>query len=172
MSAAGAIAGFADPLTRVLLAGDGFTMSSLEAILGAPLLVRVRRQIEVPARRLPDHVTDALRVPGAERVLLRRSALVTADQRLASVNHVVAVRGPATATGLDDVRVPIGAGLIARGVAQRRRILWAGLRRWPDGRPCAARSYLMVVQDRPLCFVRESFDPDLVPPDHLLEPRS
>ncbi|MFE7740746.1 3-deoxy-7-phosphoheptulonate synthase [Nocardia sp. NPDC057455] len=156
---------FGHPLTRMLLASDGFTTPALSAILGTDLHVRVLRQDAVAAGLLPNTVTDALRVSGADRVLVRHSCLVNADLVTASVNYVVAGRSGAAASGLDDVGVPIGSGLISRGVSQRRHLLRTGVMTWPDGRVCAARAYVMLLGDRPLCYVRESFNPDVVPPD-------
>lgn len=156
---------FGHPHTRMLLASDGFTMPTLEALLGTELEVRVLRQDDLAAGRLPIAVTDALQVSGADRVIVRRSYLVGADMVTASVNYVVAVPEPAAASGLDNVHTPIGTGLISRGVSQRRHILRAGVMRWPDGRLCAARAYIMLLGDRPVCYIREAFNPDVIPPD-------
>ncbi|MBF6191683.1 3-deoxy-7-phosphoheptulonate synthase [Nocardia sp. CDC186] len=157
---------FGHPLTRMLLASDGFTTPALAAILRTDLHVRVLRQDDISAGRLPNTVTDALGVADSDRVLVRRSCLVSADLVTVSVNYVVAVRAGAAASGMDDVRVPIGTGLIARGVSQRRHLLRTGVTRWPDGRLCAARAYVMTLGDRPLCYIRESFNPDVIPPDY------
>jgi chorismate-pyruvate lyase len=157
---------FGHPLTRMLLVSDGFTMPALEAILGTELQVRVLRQDDIAASRLPTTVTDALQLSGTDRVIVRRSCLINSDMVAVSVNHVVAVSGPAAACGVDDVQMPIGYSLISRGVSQRRHILRAGLTRWPDGRLCAAKSYVIVLGDRPLCYIRESFNPAVIPPDH------
>ncbi|RDI60290.1 3-deoxy-7-phosphoheptulonate synthase [Nocardia pseudobrasiliensis] len=160
------IARFDHPLTRMLLASDGFTMPVLEAILGTELEVRVLRQDELSAERLPAVVSDALRSSGNDHVIVRRSCLMDPDMRTVSVNHVVTVSEPAAASGVDDIRMPIGYSLMARGVSQRRSILRVGLARWPDGRACAAKSYVIVLGDRPLCYIRESFNPSVIPPDH------
>ncbi|WP_157106584.1 3-deoxy-7-phosphoheptulonate synthase [Nocardia arthritidis] len=156
---------FGHPLTRMLLASDGFTTPALSAILGTDLQVRVLRQDAVAAGLLPNTVTDALRVSGTDRVLVRHSCLVNADLVTASVNYVVAGRSSAAASGLDDVGMPIGSGLISRGLSQRRRLLRTGVTTWPDGRVCAARAYVMLLGDQPLCYIRESFNPDVIPPD-------
>ncbi|MBF6302227.1 hypothetical protein IU459_32500 [Nocardia amamiensis] len=150
----------------MLLASDGSTMPVLEAILRTELQVRVLRQDDMAASRLPTTVTDALQVSGADRVIVRRSCLINSDSVAVSVNHVVIVPGPAAPYGVDDVRMPIGYSLISRGVFQRRNILRAGLTRWPDGRLCAAKAYVIVLVDRPLCYIRESFNPNIIPPDH------
>ncbi|MEV5838180.1 3-deoxy-7-phosphoheptulonate synthase [Nocardia sp. NPDC052112] len=161
------IARFDHPLTRMLLATDGFTQPRLEAILGTDLQVRVLRQDELAAAQLPATVADALRLAGPDRVIVRRSCLINADMVTASVNYVVAVSGPAAASGADDVHVPIGRGLISRGVSQRRHVLRAGVTRWLDGRVCAAKAYVIMLGDhRPLCYIREIFNPSVVPPEH------
>ncbi|MBF6174898.1 3-deoxy-7-phosphoheptulonate synthase [Nocardia blacklockiae] len=165
------IARFAHPLTRMLLASDGFTMPVLEAILRTELEVRVLRQDDVAAGRMPATVTDALQVSGSDRVIVRRSCLIDPDMVTVSVNHVVTVSGPAAATGVDDVQMPIGYSLVSRGVSQRRQVLRAGVARWPDGRLCATKAYIITLADRPLCYIRESFNPDVIPPAgaHLTE---
>lgn len=166
-TAAEQIARFGHPVTRMLLASDGFTQPRLEAILGTDLQVRVLRQDELAAEQLPATVADALRLAGPDRVIVRRSCLITANMVTASVNYVVAVRGPAAAAGADDVYVPIGRGLISRGISQRRHVLRAGVTRWLDGRRCAAKAYvIMLGEHRPLCYIREIFNPSVVPPEH------
>ncbi|MEV6137021.1 3-deoxy-7-phosphoheptulonate synthase [Nocardia sp. NPDC051990] len=161
------IARFGHPVTRMLLASHGFTQPRLEAILGTDLQVRVLRQDELAAEQLPATVADALRLAGPDRVIVRRSCLINADMVTASVNYVVAVSGPAAATGADDVHAPIGRGLISRGVSQRRHVLRAGVTRWLDGRLCAAKAYVIMLGDhRPLCYIREIFNPSVVPPEH------
>ncbi|WP_327100910.1 3-deoxy-7-phosphoheptulonate synthase [Nocardia vinacea] len=161
------IARFGHPITRRLLASDGFTQPRLEAILGTDLQVRVLRQDELAAEQLPATVSDALRLAGPDRVIVRRSCLINADMVTASMNYVVAVSGPAAAAGTDDLHVPIGRGLISRGVSQRRHVLRAGVTRWPDGRLCAAKAYVIMLGDhQPLCYIREIFNPSVVPPEH------
>ncbi|MEV2225770.1 3-deoxy-7-phosphoheptulonate synthase [Nocardia vinacea] len=161
------IARFGHPLTRMLLASDGFTQPRLEAILGTDLQVRVLRQDELAAEQLPATVADALRLAGPDRVIVRRSCLINADMVTASVNYVVAVSGPAAAAGTDDLHMPIGRGLISRGLSQRRHVLRAGVTRWPDGRLCAAKAYVIMLGDhQPLCYIREIFNPSVVPPEH------
>ncbi|WP_433192005.1 hypothetical protein ACQP1G_24960 [Nocardia sp. CA-107356] len=158
---------FDHPVTRMLLASTDFTMPALEAIVGAELHIQVLRQGDVAASQIPATVSAPLQVSGTDRVIVRRSCLITADKVTASVNDVVAVRGLAVASGIDDRHIPIGAGLISRGVSQRRRMLRAGLTNWPDdGRLCAMRAYIMWLGDRPLCYIREVFNPDVIPPDH------
>ncbi|MFI7671897.1 3-deoxy-7-phosphoheptulonate synthase [Nocardia sp. NPDC049526] len=161
------IARFGHPITRRLLASDDFTQPRLEAIIGTDLQVRVLRQDELAAEQLPATVADALGLAGPDRVIVRRSCLINADMVTASVNYVVAVSGSAAAAGTDDLHVPIGRGLISRGLSQRRHVLRAGVTRWPDGRLCAAKAYVIMLGDhQPLCYIREIFNPSVVPPEH------
>ncbi|MGW5381968.1 hypothetical protein [Nocardia sp. NPDC003963] len=157
--------GFRNPVTRSLLADHGFTTPALEAIAGTDLTVRVLQQHDTCASRLPPTVAGVLSVSGRDLVLVRRSELVHSGST-ASVNLVFAARGRAADFGVDDVTTPIGRSLIARRADQQRRILRAGLAYWTDGRLCAARAYVMMLDDRPLCYIRESFSPEVVPPDH------
>ncbi|WP_280464783.1 3-deoxy-7-phosphoheptulonate synthase [Nocardia brasiliensis] len=159
-----ALACFAHPLTRMLLASDGFTTPVLEALLGTALRVRVLRQDEMYAVGVPVLVTEALQVSDEDRVVVRRSCLVDPNMMTVSVNYVVATSGPA-ARGVDSLQVPIGYSLIAQGLSQRRQILRIGAARWPDGRRCAAKAYLMTLVEQPLCYIRECFNPDLIPAD-------
>ncbi|MGW6332098.1 hypothetical protein [Nocardia rhamnosiphila] len=156
--------GFRDPLTRTLLAHDGYTTPALEAIVDADLGVRVVCQHDTSAAGLPGTVLEALRLSGQDRVLVRRSRLVHGELTV-SVNYVVAARGRANIYGVDDPGSPIGRSLMSRGVDQRRRILRVGLARWPDGRLCAARAYVLLL-DQPLCYIRETFNPGIVSPEH------
>lgn|GEM_PF-5804635 len=156
---------FHHPTTRVLLASEGLTTTALEDLLAAGLSVRVMHQHEVPARLLPASIASVLQLRAADRALIRRSCLATPEQTV-SINYVAAVAQPAHTSGLADRDTPIGHGLIARGLSQRRRILWAGARTWTDGRACAARAYVMSLGDRPVCWIREAFNPDIVPAQH------
>jgi hypothetical protein len=137
----------------------------LEAIVGASLAVRVFQQYDTYACRLPPAIGGVLRVSGRDRVLVRRSELVDGETTV-STNLVLAVRGRAADYGVDDAATPIGRSLMSRGARQRRRILRAGLVSWPDGRPCAARAYVMLLAGQPLCYIREVFSPQFVLPEH------
>ncbi|WP_067678200.1 hypothetical protein [Nocardia miyunensis] len=164
---AGLIDRFHHPATRALLASEGLTTTALERLLAGGLSVRVMRQDEVAARALPAFLVDALGLRAGDRALIRHSRLVT-PERTVSINYVAAVAQPADENGLSDLRTPIGHGLLARGLSQRRRIMWAGTRTWPDGRACAARAYVMSIGDRPVCWIREAFDPAVVPAEHAM----
>lgn len=161
---------FQHPTTRTLLSGTGFTTTALEHILETTLSVHVLRQQQVPPRTLPTFIVDELRLQDADGALVRRSRLVTPALATVSLNYVVAVPQSAAASGIDDVRMPIGHGLLTRGLPQHRRLLWAGIRRWPDGRPSASRAYIMTLGRRPVCYIREVFHPAVVPPAHTTGP--
>ncbi|MET8797729.1 hypothetical protein ABZV91_14985 [Nocardia sp. NPDC004568] len=148
----------------MLLAHDGYTTPALEAIVDADLAVQVVDQRDMVAAGLPGTVREALCVSERDRVLVRRSRLVR-EELIVSVNYVVAVRSRAQIYGVDDAGNPIGRSLMSRGVAQRRRILRVGLARWPDERLCAARAYVLLL-DQPLCYIRETFNPDIVSPEN------
>ncbi len=158
------IARFRHPLTRNLLAHNGLTTTALEHILATTLNVRVLRQHEVPGRAVADTITAELGLRDSDPALIRHSCLVTPELLTVSVNHVVAVARHAADSGLDDLKVPIGHGLIAHGLSQRRRLVWAGSTSWLDGRPCAARAYIMSLGDHPACYIHEAFDPNVVAP--------
>lgn len=166
-TAAAQIERFHHPTTRALLASEGMTTIALEHLLADGLNVRVMQQDQVPAHTLPASIVGVLHLQKADHALIRRSRLVRAEQTV-SINYVAAVSQPAQSSGLSDLGTPIGRGLITRGLSQRRRIMWAGLRTWPDGRACAARAYVMSLDDRPVCWIREAFNPDVVPPEHTV----
>ncbi|MBF6245044.1 MULTISPECIES: hypothetical protein [Nocardia] len=170
MNPATQIERFHHPTTRTLLSGTGFTTTALEHILETTLSVHVLRQQQVPPRTLPTFIVDELRLQDADGALVRRSRLVTPALATVSLNYVVAVPQSAAASGIDDVRMPIGHGLLTRGLPQHRRLLWAGIRRWPDGRPSASRAYIMTLGRRPVCYIREVFHPAVVPPAHTMGP--
>ena len=154
-------------MTRALLASEGITTTALEHHLASDLNVRVMRQDEIAAGTLPALIVDVLRLRAADRALIRYSRLVGAE-RTVSINYVAAVARTASESGLADPRTPIGHGLIARGLSQRRRVMWAGTRIWPDGRACAARAYVMSLGGRPVCWIREAFNPDIVPAERAM----
>ncbi|MQY20502.1 hypothetical protein [Nocardia macrotermitis] len=156
---------FHHPATRILLASEGLTTTALEHLVGCGLNVRVSTQDEIPAAALPAFVATALRLRTTDRVVIRHSRLVT-PERTISINYVAAPAQSTDANGLADLDTPIGHGLIARGLTQRRRIMWAGTRTWPDGRPCAARAYVMSLGGRPVSWIREAFDPDVIRAEH------
>ncbi|WP_169814370.1 3-deoxy-7-phosphoheptulonate synthase [Nocardia mexicana] len=155
---------FTDPTARMLLASDGLTTPLLEAALGTALHIRVLRQDVVSADRVSETVAQALRLDEDCAAVVRRSGLVDPNLTLVSVNHVVSEQSSATRFGIDGPG-PIGYHLTARGVAQSRRVLWTGMARWIDGRPCIAKAYVIDVSSAPVCYIKECFNPDLISPD-------
>jgi 3-deoxy-D-arabino-heptulosonate 7-phosphate (DAHP) synthase class II/chorismate-pyruvate lyase len=161
----GQVAGFASPLTRMLLVGNGLTTPTLEAALGTTLQVRVLRQDYVTVEQIPDRIAEDVRLVSGDRVVVRRTCLIDSRMTPVSVNLVIATVGTATATGIYRVDIPIGYSLIASGVSQHRQNLRAGLARWPDGRVCAAKAYTILLDGQPVCYIRECFNPSLVSPE-------
>lgn len=158
------VAAFASPLTRMLLAGHGLTTPVLEAALGTTLRVRTLRQDYVPVEQIPDQIAEGVRLAGGDRVVVRRTCLVDPEMTPVSINLVIAKVGTATATGIDRVDVPIGYSLITSGVAQHRPTVRVGLARWPDGRVCVAKAYIVLLDDQPVCYIRECFNPSSISP--------
>jgi 3-deoxy-D-arabino-heptulosonate 7-phosphate (DAHP) synthase class II len=163
------VAHFTDPLTRMLLASDGFTTPVLEALLGTRLQVRVLRQDLVAAADIPADVAGLLRLDGRGEVLVRRSCMVDPDLSLVSLNQVYAV-APATDSrvfgDITSLHTPIGYSLLGRGVSQRRQIVHIGRSTWRYGgvsAPCAVKAYVMLIDDEPWCYIRECFNPKHVP---------
>lgn len=159
---------FADPLTRMLLASDGFTTPVLEALLGTRLQVRVLRQDLVSAADIPRDISTPLRLGAGGEVLVRRSCLVDPNLSPVSLNQVIAapaadgrLRGEITS-----LTTPIGYSIIGRGVSQRREIVHIGRSTWwyaGLGMPCAVKAYVMLINDEPWCYIRECFNPHRVP---------
>ncbi len=163
------VAHFTDPLTRMLLASDGFTTPVLEALLGTSLHVRVLRQDLVSAADIPLDVAALLRLGGRGEALLRRSCMMDPDLSLVSLNDVIATVPTADGRLYGDItslNTPIGYSLLGRGVSQRREIVHVGRSTWRSGgvsRPCAVKAYVMLIDDEPWCYIRERFNPQHVP---------
>ncbi|MFG2000629.1 3-deoxy-7-phosphoheptulonate synthase [Spirillospora sp. NPDC048911] len=164
-----AAARFTDPGTRMLLAGEGLTTPVLERMLATRLQVRVLRQDLVPVTDVPGEVTALLGLGSGGEALVRRSCLVDPDLSPVSLNQVIAATAAADGRLYGDVTsldTPIGHSLIGRRVPQRREILHVGRSTWWHGgvgRPCAVRSYVMLIDDEPWCHIRECFNPRHVP---------
>lgn len=159
------VSSFADPLTRMLLASDGFTTPVLEALLGTRLQVRVLRQDLVPAAGIPAEVAALLRPDAGGDVLIRHSCLVDQDLSPVSLNQVIAIHPAGDITSLT---TPIGYSLLGKGISQRRQIVHVGRSTWRHGElsePCAVKAYVMVIDDRPWCYIRECYNPRYIPCD-------
>jgi chorismate-pyruvate lyase len=155
-------------LTRMLLASDGSTTQLLEALLDAPLVVRVEQQRRMSASGLPQRIRDALTVSPCDVVMNRRSQLLQDDGGLVSINHVVARWLPddVLASIMTNHDEPIGRAMRRNEMAQSRRILDAGIGVWnadPSKRPCAFKKYVIVRDGTPTIYVHETFNPDHVP---------
>lgn len=160
------IADFADPMTRVLLGGDGSTTLALEALLGVRLEVRVLHQDVMDSVLLPEAVSRLLcRGDDTETALTRWSQLMDTRGRVVSANYVVVGGSADDTAGIGRLDRPIGHSIRAAGTSQRRDIVTTGTDRWRDGRRCASRSYLMDIAGGRRCYIRESFNPHLVPAD-------
>ncbi|MFI9408066.1 chorismate--pyruvate lyase family protein [Nocardia sp. NPDC052316] len=164
---------FADPSTRTLLAGDGTTTLLLEAILRAPVTVRVREQHLQDAEELPPEIGRALQLPPQCRVLVRESMLITPDEQPVSYNRAIITTEPGNPLYplIDDRHTPLGRALLAAAIEQHRQILTTGHRHWPfsaEFRAAAAKTYLIHMDGRPRLHLTETYSPDLFPAD--LEP--
>ncbi|MEV5595433.1 3-deoxy-7-phosphoheptulonate synthase [Streptomyces sp. NPDC052496] len=164
----GDVARFRSPLTRMLLASDGLTTTLLESALATPLRLRVLHQGTAPAAAQDALTRRCLSLGRDEQVLVRRSALADAALTPVSLNTVVGLvpDDPALAACLTSGRTPIGYGLRAAGAMRGRRLVEVGVAGWEhDGRVRSAvfKSYVVLDGDRPWLFLRELFNPRLVP---------
>ncbi|MFB4315184.1 hypothetical protein [Actinomadura sp. 21ATH] len=159
------IARFASPATRLLLAGDGLTTTSLQAWAGGPMRVLEAEHGRVPRSRAPAGAAELLEQgPGDVPLLLRRSLLAGPGGRVWSANVVVAGPGvPEEALACLRGDVPLGQALQAAGLGCRRTLADAGSGEafWAGG-PAAFRCYVLRHRSRPLAVVCESFNPRLV----------
>ncbi|AOS62169.1 hypothetical protein [Actinoalloteichus hymeniacidonis] len=163
---------FGASTTRRILDYRGSTTALLIELSGAPISLRLLQQQMVDRAVVPEGVSTAI-YPDLARheVILRRSALFDAQQRLLSLNCTVAPLGlpPAVTAALTSSETPIGTGLAELAVQQRREHTARGRTRWPGpakGR-CAFREYLILVDEQPALFVHEAFNPALFPVDEI-----
>ncbi|MFH8346346.1 3-deoxy-7-phosphoheptulonate synthase [Streptomyces sp. NPDC018045] len=164
----GDVARFSSPLTRMLLASDGLTTTLLESALATPLRLRVLHQGTAPAAAQDALARRCLSLGRDEQVLVRRSALADAALTPVSLNTVVGLvpDDPALAACLTSGRTPIGYGLRAAGAMRSRRLVEVGVAGWEQGgrvRPAVFKSYVVLDGERPWLFIRELFNPRLVP---------
>ncbi|MEW2357117.1 3-deoxy-7-phosphoheptulonate synthase [Spirillospora sp. NPDC029432] len=156
----GAAGAFTDPLTRMLLAGEGLTTPLLEAMLNTRLRVRVLRQEVTGAGTVPAEIAGLLGIGPGEEVLVRRSSLLDPRSSPVSLNHVVGRHRPGDPAL--DLHTPLGYSVLGRGGSQRRRIVHIGRDVWRRGTkavPCAVKAYLMLIEGEPAFYVRECFNP-------------
>jgi hypothetical protein len=158
------------PLTRMLLRSDGSTTLLLEALLGVSLRLRVDSQLRMTLHEVDVRVRRALGlsdVNGEGPLVLRRSRLTLPDGGEVSINRVLFQPGPTAWSGDQHDDVPLGLQLHAREALQRRRLLSAGIDRWPENpdRPCAYKEYLIHTGEDTPYYVHERFNPHVIPVD-------
>lgn len=169
-----AIARFACPATRLLLAGDGLTTTSLQAWAQAPLRVGTLECQVRGDRDSPIAMASAV-LGRPDRVVIRSSTLVDPAGTVWSANVVVGrldvdARTAACLRGAG----PLGPELHRAGVSGPRSLLDIGRTPWPlvrGGTPAAYRVCLLRHGAEPLGVVREIFNPALVDPRLLAERR-
>ncbi|MGY0067862.1 hypothetical protein ACWZEH_13740 [Streptomyces sp. QTS137] len=161
------IAEFASARTRMLLASDGLTTVLLEAVVKAPLHVRITHTARLSAHALDDSASRvALGLEAGRPCLLRRTRLVTPAGVPVSANVVVAAAGrDADVDAAMLAPRPLGYALAGRGRRLERRLLHVGRAAWPEApdETCASKTYVMCDADGPLVFVRETFNPSCFP---------
>ncbi|CAL9662183.1 hypothetical protein SUDANB145_07036 [Streptomyces sp. enrichment culture] len=167
-----AIARFASPATRLLLAGDGLTTTSLQAWARAPLTVGTLEWQVRGDRDTPIAMAPAV-LGGPDRVVVRSSTLVDPAGTVWSANVVVGrLDVDARTTACLQGAGPLGPELHRAGVSGHRSLLDIGRMPWPLVRgtaPAAYRICLLRHGAEPLGVVREIFNPALVDPRLLSE---
>jgi 3-deoxy-7-phosphoheptulonate synthase len=158
---------FRESVTRMLLSSDGSTTRLLEATVG-PLRLRVLHQAVGTAAHSSETIRTALGLAPEAQIINRCSALVDADSRPVSLNHVVAPFVPHSRLGdiVSGTAAGIGPELARQNVEHRRELLACGLARWPDTpgpRPAAAKVYVIWQGEERLMYIREMFNPDVIP---------
>ena len=158
---------FRESVTRMLLSSDGSTTRLLEATVG-PLSLRVLHQAVGTAAHCPDTIRTALGLGPEAQIINRCSALVDADSRPVSLNHVVAPFVPHSRLGdiVSGTAAGIGPELARQHVEHRRELLACGLALWPDTpgpRLAAAKVYVIRQGEERLMYIREMFNPDVIP---------
>jgi 3-deoxy-7-phosphoheptulonate synthase len=159
---------FLAPATRMLLSADGSTTALLQALISGPLTVRVLGQSVTQARYVPENARHALLLGEDAQVLDRRSALVDEELRTVSVNHVVTLHAPQSQLGgIASGTSAIGPQLSKHRVEHHRELIACGVGLWPEApEPLAAavKAYVIYSGGAPLIFIRETFNPAIVPP--------
>ena len=152
---------------------DGSTTRFLAALLDEPLKVKVMFQARRPAAGvLPQTVRLRMSAAPDDPVIVRRSQLVAADTgNVISANKVVLDPSHPLVADLD-LGTDIPIGYLLSDVEQRRELLQRGVRPWSWGAPepfsktrsSVWRSYLIINEGRPVCYIEEVFHPDVAPP--------
>ncbi|MFI9064316.1 hypothetical protein ACIGQE_20995 [Streptomyces sp. NPDC053429] len=164
VAVAGQAAAFADAATRMLLVSDGLTTPLLQAVVGQVLRPRVTALLTVSAQSLSSSARSALALTPGQQCLVRHSQLVAPGGTPVSENTAIAPEGrdTAVASALRDRHRPLGFALQDAGVHPIRSVLSAGLATWPDGGPCAYKTYLLLTDGVPAVHIRELFNPRMV----------
>ncbi|MFE7797999.1 hypothetical protein [Nocardia sp. NPDC057440] len=153
------------PTVRMLLACDGSTTVLLEALTGETLFVRVDAQGETSPERLSDTIRDALALDTDAPVLERRSCLVTSEDEVVSVNHIVTDNITRRRMGSPDTSIPFGMQLRQQRIPQYRAHVSSGLAPWQGSDEptlSAFKSYIIHDADGGRTYVHEHFNPRLV----------
>lgn len=152
----------------MVLTGDGSTTRLLETGLATSLSIRVADQRLMPASTVSRDVRNVLAVTASDKVLVRRSSLVTSDLVPVSRNYVVGrdPGDPDTSRVITSTVTPIGYGLESLGPNHRQMIavtrsLWLN----DDGTAvaCAVKNYAIFLNDSPLLYLSEHFNPAFLP---------
>ncbi|WAX79645.1 hypothetical protein [Streptomyces sp. KMM 9044] len=153
----------------MLLASDGLTTVLLEAVVKAPLHVRITHTARLSTHALDDSAPRAtLGLEAGRPCLLRRTRLVTPTGVPVSASVVVVAAGR-DADGDGDAAMPaprpLGYALAGRGGRPERRLLHVGRAAWPEApdEACASKTYVRCDAAGPLVFVRETFNPAYFP---------
>ncbi|MFF4223834.1 hypothetical protein ACFYZH_13370 [Streptomyces abikoensis] len=159
---------FRSPVTRILLASDGLTTVLLQALTQAALTPRVDGVETTPGRQVEAAARGLLALAADDECLVRRTCLVSRDGEVVSVNIVVARAGKdqRVDAAMRDRTRPIGFAFAAAGLPMSRRINRTGLTRWPQtpATHCAFKDYTLNAADKPWAYIRELFNPRVIPP--------
>ncbi|MFD2673346.1 chorismate pyruvate-lyase family protein [Marinicrinis sediminis] len=154
-------------VTRMLLNSDGSTTQLLESLLDTPLSVRVQMEQCCPPDKAPPLIQKVLELKDERTVMLRRSMLVTASEEWISQNVVwiCHMRCPAFVDRLHEEEKPIGKLWSEGRFSGFRKGLGSGVRQ-VEGHSCAVlasfKHYLIYLEQSPVMYVRETFNPKYV----------
>lgn len=151
--------------TRMLLAADGSTTALLEALLRAPLTAVVDRQETYTATSVPTRLRDKLRTARGGGYVHRHSRLLTPAEQVVSINLVLLPRQEADAL-IPPGQRPLGRHLTGNRLTAGREPLGRFTAHWPPragAEPCVGKDYLIHLRSGARIYVRELFNPILVP---------
>ncbi|MGW0522489.1 hypothetical protein [Crossiella sp. NPDC003009] len=151
--------------TRMLLAADGSTTALLEALLRAPLTAVIDRQETHTANSVPVPLREKLRTARGGGYVHRHSRLVTPTNQVVSINLVLLPRQEADAL-LPPGQRPLGRHLTGNRLSAGREALGRFTAHWPPRsglERCVGKDYLIHLRSGARIYVRELFNPGLVP---------